>query len=444
MNTAAGSEGGTRRARRQRADVGVRGEAPSIVARRLLTVLVLVSLAASVGVSGAWAQLAPLGPEYRLGGGGATIALNQTTGAILYAYADEESRGTIRALTAFNGVGLPQPRPEPLVEGSAGPPALGWSAADGGFLAAWGSTDGVLLRRLDGFGDPVAAASTLATGPVDCVGLARDLPNGNALVTWRARTGPGVEQLLAQLVNAAGEPLREPELLVSIEASTPVLSCPRSAWNPADSGYLVVWSQSSSVVTTTIGDDGALGRGRMLTAEASFYPTPSVAVAPGGSALVVWRGKVPIPGRRRTETELVAEPLDPTGTPSGEPRRLTGVDGAANGGVPWNPTVVATPSGGFLVAWDARRGPAGVGGGGIFAQETRADGRLRGRPFRISDPNRDEASPASTNPLIVLIPKRFQQPEPLYLVTWTTASVDLARPFLPEGAIRLLARRRAS
>lgn len=411
-----------------------------MVSRRLvLTLLVLASFVLLGAATGAWAQLVPVGSEFRLGSGGAAMALNQTTGAMVYVYPDADGLGGMRALSAFNGVGVPQPRPEPISDALAAP-SLGWSGADGVFLAAWASSEGVLLRRLSAFGDPLAATTTLATGSLSCVGLARDLRNGNALVTWLAHTTPNVEQVITQLVNASGEPVHEPVPLGSPTVEPSLRACRRLAWNPATGGYLVVWDEGSSVLSASVGPDGTPGRTRTLTTKGAAYPEPVVAIAPGGTALVVWRGKVAIPGRRATETELVAQPLDRAGAPSGKPRRLThvGVDGEANRGLPWNPAVVATPGGGFVVVWDANRGPAGVGRAGIYAQETRGDGRVRGQPLRVSEANGLAASPSPTGARIELVPKRPQQPEPLYVVTWTTESINLARPFLPEGAIRLL------
>lgn len=411
-----------------------------MVSRRLVLTLLVFASVVLWGAAGAWAQLAPVGSEARLGSGGAAMALNQTTGAMVYVYPDADGLGGMRALSAFNGVGVPQPRPEPISD-SREVPSLGWSAADGGFLAAWASGDGMLLRRLSAFGDPVAAPTPLASGVVSCVALARDLRNGNALVAWLWHIVPNVEQVTTQLVNASGEPLGEPVALGSSAVPTTSLHCPRPAWNPVSGGYLVAWDKGSWVLSASIGPDGTPGRTRTLTTKGAYYPEPVVAIAPGGTALVVWRGRIPIPGSHAGETVLVAQPLDRAGAPSGKPRRLTGAGlaGGPTGGTPWNPTLVATPAGGYVVVWDTRGGAAGINSAGIYAQETRADGRLRSLPFRVSDASSSAGSPSPSGARIELIPKRPQQPEPLYVVTWTTESTNLARPLRPEGAVRLLA-----
>ncbi|MFH2008945.1 MAG: DUF4215 domain-containing protein [bacterium] len=248
-------------------------------------------------------------------------------------------------------------RVNPATAGNQVQPAL--IPLDEGFLAVWSddiSGSRLLAQRFDSFatadGTPCLVSTTATmNGEVNRAPAAAKLSDGSFVVVW-IRESVAEQRVVGRLFDSLSEPIG---VLFDVSDYAPEGDDSPSVAATAGGGFVAAWRSVQS------------GTGRILMRRFAFdavplaasvradevVPTepfdPRVAVASGGSFLVVWTDEGSAGASYVNGHHLLAD-----GTPNGA------VFPVPDGGPGWHasPDVAATPSGGFVVVWAALLAPA--------------------------------------------------------------------------------------
>lgn len=181
----------------------------------------------------------------------------------------------------------------------------------------------------------VSVAAETAAGPDVAVA-----PDGTATVVWSSRGGGGGFSVFARRIAADGTP----EAVRELSAPGQDALAPQVAVAP-DGTATVVWIRSNGadfqVQARGIGPDGSLDAGaKNLSGSGQDADAPQVAVAPDGTATVVWQ-------RFNGSNYLVqAKRIDPDGTSEAPALTLSEAKGDAV-----EPQVAVAPDGIATVVW---------------------------------------------------------------------------------------------
>ena len=246
--------------------------------------------------------------------------------------------------------------------------------ANGGFVVTWDSTSpsnlpadaatlGVFAQAFDGAGEPVGPETQ-----VNGVGHSQrvtPLPEGGYVVTWVQHAGEPWSGVFSKRFDAAGQAQGEPwRLDDDLDATLPSLI-------ETDFGFVAVWrayneATGGTIAIQSFASEGTrIGQTFRIPRDTDTTAPEVVRLAEGGLALV-W-----------TQTDgLYAQILKPDGEPLGD-RVLVQ---AAPPGAQLIHSVVATPDGGFMVAWDQF---SGAGSNVVEARAFFADGSPKGATFNV-------------------------------------------------------------
>jgi hypothetical protein len=253
------------------------------------------------------------------------------------------------------------------------------SAPDGAFVVVWttrgagGSPDGsygsVRGRSYDSSGSPQGVdfqVNTYTTGEQSEPSVAVD-GLGDFVVVWTSRepvfycgaSGPdgSCGSIQAQRYDSSGGP-RGSEFQVNSYTTGDQFAPSVAAQR--DGGFVIVWSSLGSFGTDSgyylsiqgqrydsLGDE-IDGEFQVNTYTPGDQRAPSVSVAPDGGFVVVWES-AGSSGNDSQGLSVQGRRYDPAGAPLGDEVQLnTHVTGSQS-----NPSVAATPEGGFMAVWES-------------------------------------------------------------------------------------------
>lgn len=263
--------------------------------------------------------------------------------------------------------GLPQARPAV---------ALG---PDGSMLAAWieweeGAGEQVMAVLLDAAGEQLGEPRAVSGARADCLRPSAIFDgDGNAWVLFGARRGGEVAVFSSMLAPSSGGPWSEPEPI----STTPHPSFNQEVARHSDGSLECCWQGYSSgrfqIFSRRQGGAGAFGETLLLSGEGERNVwDPAIAADAGGGACYAWTSY----GEGGYRTALLSRPRGP----AGEVRRLVGLPGAYS----LHPSLAIAGDGSLWCAYDSVA-LGGHGGSGPTrlrerlgpAQErgTRPDGR---------------------------------------------------------------------
>ena len=179
---------------------------------------------------------------------------------------------------------------------------------DGGYLAAWAGSNGVFVRAFDEDGTPRTGDVMLVSQVQSSSAYQRQpsiavLEDGSVVVVWQKWASPAYS-VMAQLIDAEGQPLGEP-MVVQNTAGT----IPRPmVFALEDGGYAVAYN-SASGTTVQRYDAGGTAVGAALTTSGTLAGYNAVALNEAGELIIVSTtgGADPNITFRRVETPSALE-----------------------------------------------------------------------------------------------------------------------------------------
>ncbi|MEY4387640.1 MAG: hypothetical protein RLY20_2923, partial [Verrucomicrobiota bacterium] len=291
--------------------------------------------------------------------------------------------------------GLPGDQTAPKVAISAAGGYAVWqdNAADSSGL-------GIRATRLDAnlnHTGPIFRVNSIVAGDQEKPQVAA-LTNGGAVFVWQGGQ-QGFQKIFARFLPAAGTNFLSTDILVNTYTNSFQIN--PSVATLKDGSVIVIWSSA--------GQDGSLQGvfGQRLSAAGTKIGgefqinqfalnnqrTPSVAALAGGGFVVSWVSELQ---RGLSTVDIYARIFDASGTAAGNEFPVNTV----TTNICANPSVAASPNGGFAIAW-SQRDQAGINSSlsqltvapvsepstaswDVFARIFKADGTTVGLPFRLN------------------------------------------------------------
>ena len=182
-------------------------------------------------------------------------------------------------------------------------------------------------------------------------------PQGQMIVSWIVQGFNLPNQLLARRFDASGQPLGDPVTLatdITIDAASP----PRIAADAAGN-LAAVWTELDALGQRLVGrlfDAAGAPRGPEFTIRSStdgkFSQQPSIVMSPSGEFVVAWQLSLD------SHTEIVAQRFDAAGQPLGDTISVDSDTNLTTAPPIWtvgSPQLVLNGQGGFTMVWQASR-----------------------------------------------------------------------------------------
>ncbi|MCS6622547.1 Ig-like domain-containing protein [Roseibacterium beibuensis] len=157
---------------------------------------------------------------------------------------------------------------------------------DGGYLAAWAGSNGIFVRAFDADGTPrtgdvVVVSHTQVAGSYQRQPSLAVLEDGTAVVVWQKLASPSYS-VMAQLIDAEGQPLSEPMLVQNTGGTIP-----RPMVHALeDGGYAVTFTNASGTTVQRYDASGA-AVGDPITTTGSLAGYNAVALNDAGELVIV-------------------------------------------------------------------------------------------------------------------------------------------------------------
>ncbi|MBT99683.1 MAG: hypothetical protein CL902_13830, partial [Dehalococcoidia bacterium] len=277
--------------------------------------------------------------------------------------------------------------------------------SDGGFLVAWeddsgymgGSSDDIRAQRYDANGDMVGPEFRVNSytsdnqREVEVLGLS----DGGFVVTWSdysGYSGGNNYDVRMQRYDSDGEAVGDTEMVnqyVNSNQHEPSMD------ELADGSVIVTWydSNRSDIYARLYDEDGAIGdEFRINSYTSSTQDYPDVTALSDGGYVVTWQDSSGHDGG--SSWDIWGQRYDSDSTMVGDEFRVNTYTSSEQ----YDPSVTALDGGGFVVAWESNQ--QDESGYGVYAQVYGADGESVGTEFLV---NVHTASD-QTNPSVVATP----------------------------------------
>jgi len=224
-------------------------------------------------------------------------------------------------------------------------------APPGNFGVVWLALPGLEGRRYNSSGTATTGETTLVPSPTFKVGTAAAVGRGTVgqVLAWARWTTGNFSDVFARIDTIFGPGT---EFKVNTQNGFGVVDSVDVAQDPSGN-FVVVWQSSANGVRVDVfarrydSSGTALGSEFQVSSASDVTDWPAVAVDGAGNFTIVWR--------RRVDSSIYARRYNATGVALGPEFR---VDAEATGNYPSKPAVAATSSGNVLVTWSAYVGSA--------------------------------------------------------------------------------------
>jgi len=219
-------------------------------------------------------------------------------------------------------------------------------APPGNFGVVWLAVPGLMGRRYNSSGTATTGETTLVASPTFKVGTGAAVGRGTVgqVLAWARWTTGNFSDLFARIDTIFGPGT---EFKVNTQNGFGVVDSVDVAQDPSGN-FVVVWQSSANGVRVDVfarrydSSGTALGPEFQVSSAPDVTDWPAVAVDGAGNLTIVWR--------RRNESTIYARRYAASGIALGPEFR---VDAEAGTNYPRDPAVAATSSGNVLVTWSA-------------------------------------------------------------------------------------------